>query len=121
MDFGLAWLGRPDSAAEYTVEHNHPVFEYSVDERLLADAPEDCVEAYEPDVTSLEPDPDWTIPDGRYEGEQPEGDTCTMDVTYTYGNGVPGEGPDSGADDITPHVAWLDGEAYFFFTCDATE
>lgn len=117
-NFGLAWLGGLDTAMAYQVQHNHPLFDYTEQECLagLAGQEPNYVESYEAALTSVEPDPSWEIPDGRFAGEVPEGSLLTVDLTVSFGNGV----PDAGEEDSTVHLAYLDDELFFFFPCEAT-
>lgn len=117
-NFGLAWLGGPESAMAYQVAHNHPLFTYTEQECLagLAGQEPNYIESYEADLTSVEPDPGWEIPDGRFAGEVPEGYLLTVDLTVSFGNGV----PDAGEEESTVHLAYLDDELFFFFPCEAT-
>jgi len=71
-----------------------------------------------PDTDTLEPDPGWTIGEGRYADTEFDGYIYTVVSTYTYGDPA-AESPDV---DVLPlHVAFLDGETYFFFLCEPLE
>lgn len=105
------------SVVDYYVAHNHPQFTYTSAECLTFFQGLGYTDAYRlsyaPDVDAIEPDPGWQVPDGRYAGLEPDGDTYLVPVEVRETD--IGYAADFEAD---VHVTVLDGEAYFFQPCE---
>lgn len=111
-----AWAQGPESGATYQAEHNHPVLAYTAQECIDGlDVTPTYTESIVPDISTIEPDPGWTMDEGRYEDADINGHIYILDSLYTYGDPAV-ETPT--ADEIRLHVAYLDGETYFFFLCE---
>lgn len=120
VGYNSAWEQGFEAGATYQAEHNHPTLDYSVQECLdgYAGTSATYLESLVADTDTLEPDPDWTLTEGRYAGEELDGFIYTVDTIFTHGDPA-AEG--LSLDELTAHVAFLDGETYFFFICEPTE
>jgi len=105
------------SVVDYYVAHNHPQFAYTGAECLTFFQGLGYTDAYQlsytPDLEEIAPDPDWQVPDGRYAGLAPDGDTYLVPVEVRETD----TGYDAGFE-ADVHVTVLDGEAYFFQPCE---
>lgn len=105
------------SVVDYYVAHNHPQFAYTAAECLTFFQGLGYTDAYRlsytPDVDAIAPDPGWQVPDGRYAGLVPDGETYLVPVEVRETD--TGYAADFEAD---VHVTQLDGEVYFFQPCE---
>jgi hypothetical protein len=116
----VAWAQGSETGVTYQAEHNHPALAYSAQECIdnLVGITPTYTESIVPDTDTLEPDPGWTIGEGRYADTEFDGYIYTVVSTYTYGDPAV-ESPNV---DVLPlHVAFLEGETYFFFLCEPLE
>lgn len=71
-----------------------------------------------PDYSSMRPDPEWEVPEGRYEGVRPSGDVYSFQTVLKRQQ--PGRPPREIV--LVRHVAWFGGEGpYFFKNCTLDE
>lgn len=118
--FNATWGQGFEAVAAYEAEHNHPTLAYSAQECLegFEGLPPTYSESIVPDPGTLTPDPGWTISDGRFADAEINGHIYTVVTTYTFGDSAV-ETPN--VEELTLHVAFLDGEVYFFFVCEVLE
>jgi hypothetical protein len=125
--FSQSWRDGLDAGFGFMAAHEDPLYRYTASEckaKWLVDPsgkPVDgsAITQYSdsivPDVSTMALDPHWVIPAGHSAGQRPEGRTYIVTVTESFtenGSGVPQKTSQL-------HVTILNGEAYFYYQCDA--
>ncbi len=106
-----AWQQGPSPAARYISENSYPGMPAAYEDCLAAERPQGWKE-YSPDAGTLMLDPGWG-PSGI--DIDVEGRIYTIEVTIREGLGTTADW-----DTKTLHVSILEGEPYFFFSCEPT-
>ncbi len=118
-DLSQSTTGGLDALAAAQAGGNHPEYTYTVEECRTYLQSSGLTDAFRltavPDVDAMVPDPDWAVPDGRYQGLVPTGTIYVLPVTFEQSD--PDLGPPQSSSSQV-HVAVLDGQAYFFQPCE---